>query len=463
MRKQNQSWLSRIPLPVMVGAWLALVGVGAVLMFQVLFKPATPIAPPVPVKATPITPAAPIALQSTTAPGAPPVKPATPIATLNPKLGADGLYPELPFGFGAQVNGIVGNPADSVDLADRLHVRWIKQQVQWGVYEHEQGKMDWTGYDLIIEAAHARGLRVMLSIVTAPKWTHPNLPPSTPPGENDPESIKGPPDDPAAFANFVGTVVDRYQGKIQAIEVWNEQNLVREWRTTPQIINATRYVDLLRATYQAIKARDPSILVISGALSPTGMDDPVNAIDDFKYLQQMIDAGLIDTTDCVGAHHNGYNVGPNVGAADAPGSPKAATAKFRGPFDNLKGAPHHSWFFKDTLQGYNNLLKGAKPLCVTEFGWATSEGYDSFPPGFEFAQDNTVQEQGEYLTQAYQLMQAWGFVKLAFLWNLDYGNKGDTAKGAQDDPVPYSLIAIGGTKRGSWDPVRLYLKGVTGD
>lgn len=460
MRQQTPSLLNRIPLPVMVGAWLVLVGVGAVLVFQVLFKPASTAAKPIPVKATPIATASPIVLPSTTLPVA---QLAQPTATLNPKFGADGLYPELPFGFGAQVNGTVGSPADSVDLADRLHVRWIKQQVQWGVYEHEQGKMDWTGYDLIIEAAHARGLRVMLSIVTAPRWTHPNLPPSAPPGENDPESIKGPPDDPAAFANFVGQVVDRYKGKIQAIEVWNEQNLVREWRTTGQVIDAKSYVDLLRVTYQAIKARDPGIIVISGALSPTGLDDPVYAIDDFKYMQQMIDAGLIDTADCVGAHHNGINVGPNVGAADAPGSPKAATAKFRGPFDNSQGAPHHSWFFKDTLQGYNSILKGAKPLCVTEFGWATSEGYDSFPPGFGFAQDNTAQEQGEYIAQAYQLMQDWGFVKLAFLWNLDYGNKADTVKGAQDDPVPYSLIAIGGTKRGSWDPVRSYLKKVTGD
>jgi hypothetical protein len=57
-------------------------------------------------------------------------------------------------------------------------------------------------------------------------------------------------------------------------------------------------------------------------------------------------------------------------------------------------------------------------------------------------------------------MKDWGFVKLAFLWNLDYGNKG---KGPTDDPVPYSLIKTDGSKRASWDPVRKYLKEVTGD
>ena len=209
-------------------------------------------------------------------------------------------------------------PKLAADLADRVHARWIKQQLQWGVFEHEQGKMDWTGFDNIINAAHERGLRVMLSIPTAPQWTHPNLQPSTPPGENDPEAIKGPPDDPQAYANFIGQVIDRYKGKIQAIEVWNEQNLVREWRTNPQTLDAKRYVDLLRATYQVVKAKDPSITVISGALSPTGVDDGVNVTDDVRYLQQMIDAGLLDTVDCVGAHHNGYNVGPNVGASRSP-------------------------------------------------------------------------------------------------------------------------------------------------
>jgi len=454
---KNDSFFSRIPLPVMIIAWLGLVALGAVLVYNVFFsKPADSTAQ-APTKA-------PVVAQATK-----PVQPAptqvvqqpqpTPEPTLNPKFGPDGLYPELDFGYGVQVNGLVGDPQLATDLADRLHARWIKQQMQWGVFEHEQGKMDWTGFDPIIDAANDRGLRVMLSIPTAPAWTHPNLPPSNPPGENDPEAIKGPPDDPQAYANFIGQVIDRYQGKIQAIEVWNEQNLVREWRTNPQTLDARRYVDLLRATYQVVKAKDPSIMVISGAMSPTGVDDGVNATDDVRYLQQMIDNGLLDTVDCVGAHHNGYNVGPNVGAAEAPSLPKAATAQFRGPFDVSNG-PHRSWFFKDTLQAYNQVLAGRKPICVTEFGWATSEDYGEFPPGFEFAQDNTVAEQGDNIVEAFKLMKEWGFVKLAFLWNLDYGNKG---KGPTDDPVPYSLIKTDGSRRASWDPVRKHLKEVTGD
>jgi len=454
---RNDSFFSRIPLPVMIIVWLGLVALGAVLVYTVFFSRPGDSTAQAPVQETPIAqatrPAQPVATQVAQQPEP------TPQPTANPKFGPDGLYPELDFGYGVQVNGLVGDPKFAVDLTDRLHARWIKQQLQWGVFEHDQGNMDWTGFDPIIDTAHERGLRVMLSIPTAPQWTHPNLQPSNPPGENDPEAIKGPPDDPQAYANFVGQVIDRYKGKIQAIEVWNEQNLVREWRTNPQTLDAKRYVDLLRATYQVVKAKDPSIMVISGAMSPTGVDNGVEVTDDVRYLQQMIDNGLLDTVDCVGAHHNGYNVGPNVSAAEAPSLPKAATAQFKGPFDASNG-PHRSWFFKDTLQAYDQLLDGRKPICVTEFGWATSEDYGEFPPGFGFAQDNTVEEQGNNIVEAYKLMKEWGFVKLAFLWNLDYGNKG---KGPTDDPVPYSLIKTDGTRRASWDPVRKYLKEVTGD
>ncbi len=463
---KNDSFLNRIPLPVIIIVWLGLVALGAVLVYSVFFNKPADSAAQAPTQKTPIAQATKSSASAPTQAAPQPTQPvqpsqqAAPQPTVNPKFGPDGLYPELDFGYGVQVNGLVGDPNLAVDLTDRLHARWIKQQLQWGVFENEQGKMDWSGFDTIINVAHDRGLRVMLSIPTAPQWTHPNLQPSNPPGENDPTAIKGPPDDPQAYADFIGQVIDRYKGKIQAIEVWNEQNLVREWRTNPQTLDAKRYIDLLRATYKVAKEKDPNIMIISGALSPTGPGDGVHSVDDFVYFQQMVDAGLLDVTDCVGAHHNGYNVGPNVGAKDAPSLPKAATAKFRGPFDNSKGDPDHSWFFKDTLQGYNQILKGRKPLCVTEFGWATSEDYGVFPPGFEFAQDNTVAEQGQNIVDAFKLMKEWGFVKMAFLWNLDYGNKG---KGPTDDPVPYSLIKTDGSKRASWDPVRLFLKQITGD
>jgi hypothetical protein len=81
---------------------------------------------------------------------------------------------------------------------------------------------------------------------------------------------------------------------------------------------------------------------------------------------------------------------------------------------------------------------------VTEFGWASSEGYDVTPEGFGFAQDNTLEEQAQFITQAFQLMHDSGDVWLAFLFNYDFGNKGN---GPTDDTVPYSIIDTTGAPR----------------
>ena len=53
------------------------------------------------------------------------------------------------------------------------------------------------------------------------------------------------------------------------IEIWNEQNIDREWPTGQ--IDPTTYVqEMLAPAYNVIKSVNPNILVISGAPSPTG-------------------------------------------------------------------------------------------------------------------------------------------------------------------------------------------------
>ena len=181
--------------------------------------------------------------------------------------------------------------------------------------------MDWSGYDAVVDAANQRGIKVMLSVVDAPLWSRTYLD----------DNVEGaPPDDLTLVADFMGRLVDRYQGRVHAIEVWNEQNLDREWDTA-EGVNAARYVEMLRLAYQAIKSRDPNIIVISGALSPVGASyaegDRVIYMDDFDYFDGMVAAGLLSYCDCVGAHHNGINMPPNVAWNEGYNDP---AAQFRG-------------------------------------------------------------------------------------------------------------------------------------
>lgn len=351
-----------------------------------------------------------------------------------------GPFPADQFGYGIQIHGnaTVGNPADTMAAVhDQLGMNWAKAQIQWWLVEPDPaGEDQWFFYDAVIDEAHNKGLRLMLSVVGAPEWTR------AAGGEN------GPPDDYNEYARFLGELIDRHPGKIDAIEVWNEQNLDREW-TSANGISPEDYVRFLQVAHDAIKAKDPNIIVISGALSPTGTGDWVSWADDFEYMDRALAAGMLNYADCVGAHHNGYNIGPDV-AFDATGSsPKAATATFRGPFDN----PHHSWSFYTTINTYADKVQAVDPnkkLCITEFGWASSEGYAEYPEGFEFAQDNTLQDQADYIVQAFTQMNESDDVWLAFLFNFDFGNKGG---GPTDDPVPYSIIDTQGIPRPAYSAV----------
>ena len=165
-------------------------------------------------------------------------------------------------------------------------------------------------------------------------------------------------------------------------------------------------------------------------------------------MDAQIQAGLLDYADCVGAHHNGYNISPDYRYNEIPAD---SAALYRGPFDN----PHHSWSFRSTLEGYANRILAAgydTMLCVTQFGWPSAEGLAGARPGFEFALDNTLAEQAAWIPKAMSNMDEWGFVWLAFIWNFNYGPQAGFA--ISNDNVPYYLIGPPYEFRPAFDAIR---------
>lgn len=294
---------------------------------------------------------------------------------------------------------------DAVTKAvDDMNLQWLKQQIRWSDFEATPGNIEWGPIDDIVEGAGTHPL--LFSVLAAPGWARP--------AGFDP-SVVGPPADPATYASFVGQIAGRYCGKVQAIEVWNEQNLAYEWGN--QELNAGQYVNLLAAAHGAIKDACPGTLVISGALTPTGATPPA-AVDDFTYLQQMYNAGLKNYVDGVGVHPSGFNIPPNLYFTQACAYIQQTNAVFRGPCDT----PHHSWTFRSTLEGTRNVMvqnghSNAK-LWVTEFGWAV--GGSNPPQGYGYAQDNTREEQAQWTSIAFSMARDSGYVGGMFLWNLNF-------------------------------------------
>ena len=338
------------------------------------------------------------------------------------------------FGYGVQSHATIGDPGFAMEVAkNQLGMNWIKVQLEWRLVQPSPDDRQWFFYDGVVEQATAKGICLMFSVVGAPEWTRAA------------GNHIGPPDDFNLYANFLRELLARYPNQVAAVEIWNEQNLDREWQTA-EGVSPEQYVNFLSVANQAVKEVDPNVIVISGALAPTGDGDWVKWADDFAWMDRAIAAGLLNHADCIGAHHNGYNIPPDVAFDQTGGLAEAGTATFRGPFDN----PHHSWSFKTTIDTYASKIQAVDPnkkVCVTEFGWATSEGYTESPLGFEFALDNTLDEQAQFLVQAFQQMHASGDVWIAYVFNYDFGNKGG---GPTDDPVPYSIVDTNGVPRPSF-------------
>ena len=140
------------------------------------------------------------------------------------------------FGYGTQIHGnaSVGDPADTMRIVhEQLGLDWVKMQIQWWLIHPDPDVDQWFFYDSVVEEAHKKDLRLMVSIVGAPAWTRAD------------GTENGPPDDYNQYAEFLTELLQRYDGKIDAIEVWNEQNLDREWATANGV-NPEDYVTFLK-------------------------------------------------------------------------------------------------------------------------------------------------------------------------------------------------------------------------
>jgi hypothetical protein len=207
-----------------------------------------------------------------------------------------------------------------------------------------------------------------------------------------------------------------------AIEVWNEPNIDREWQIGQ--ISPQAYTQLLCASYSAIKAANPNTAVISAAPAPTGWFGGCsgNGCDDLPWLQGMVNAGAANCMDYIGAHHNA--------GATAP------SARSGHPADN--GGGHHSWYFLPQTELYYNTFGGARKLFYTEMGYASQEGVPPFSDQFAWARGTNNAQQAAWLAEAVNLSRSTGMVRSIIVWNIDFSRYG------YDPQDGYAIIRPGG-------------------
>jgi uncharacterized protein YraI len=315
--------------------------------------------------------------------------PADPGAAVGPVVPVVNTAPVRGFNYGGHVQGF---GQSSVDWMHRAGMTWVKKQFR---YIDGQNPNDVAG---MINDAHAKGFRILVGIV------------GRAPGDlNNPGYFE-------RFAAFSGGVAAL---GADAIEVWNEQNIPREWSN----VDPARYTELLRQSYTAIKNANSNTLVISGALAPTGFFGGCHGggCDDNLYLAGMASAGASNFMDCVGIHYNEGIVPPTWTSGDPRGN-----------------SGHYTRYFRSMMDVYYNAFSGRRPLCFTELGYLSPEGYGLLPGAFLWAQNVTVGQQASWLDQAVSLAARSGRVRLLIIWNVDFTQFGE------DPMAGYAMIRPGG-------------------
>jgi hypothetical protein len=267
---------------------------------------------------------------------------------------------------------------------------WAKVQVHFG--------QDASG---LVQTAHNSGFKIQLSALGSPGMVvQPNF-----------------------HADYTAWVANLARAGADAIEVWNEPNIDREWQIGQ--ISPAAYTQLLCASYSAIKAANPNAAVISAAPAPTGWFGGCsgNGCDDLPFLQGMYNAGAANCMDYIGAHHNSGATSPS--------------ARSGHPADN--GGRHHSWYFLPQTELYYGIFGGSRKLFYTEMGYASQEGLAQFSDQFAWARGTNNAQQAAWLAEAVNLSRSTGMVRCIIVWNIDFARYG------YDPQDGYAIIRPGGS------------------
>jgi hypothetical protein len=218
--------------------------------------------------------------------------------------------PPVPFGF-LGVNAGGGTLLEQADLDVEFDtmvgagVQSVRQPFQWDVaqpyatwadvprdrvpqFRDEAGvPTDWGFIDRQVAAAARRRMAVLAVVQGAPDWA-----------ARYPRQFSSPPRDPQQFARWMATVARRYgpagtfwaehpelpHAPVRDWQVWNEPSLVLFWSDRPW---APGYVDLLRASRDAVRGVDPGARIVLAGFP----NDSWNAV---RKIYEAGGAGLFD-------------------------------------------------------------------------------------------------------------------------------------------------------------------------
>ncbi len=304
--------------------------------------------------------------------------------------------------------------SNAVDGLTPLSMGWVKLQASWEALQPNGPEV--TSQLLTLQShinlLKSNGYKVLVSVVKAPTWAR-----ST--------SVEdGPPDNLDDLETFLGTLMQLSGGQIDAIEIWNEPNLLREWNTATYPFTGSGYMQLFDRAYNTIRQYSDSVIIVTAGLAPTGNSSV--SIQDRQYLRQMYNAGLANYQNiALGVHPYGWANSPDSICCDQVGG-------------NWNDQPQ--FFFLNTIATYKAITESyghSTELWLTEFGWTTWSDlpYDPTEPWMSYL---TTSQQVDYTIRAFEIGSALDYVGPMFLWNFNFANT--FTLNNRDEMAGYSLV-----------------------
>lgn len=252
-------------------------------------------------------------------------------------------------------------------------VRWVRIDMGWSSLQEDGPRRFSQWYidraDSVIDAARARGLKVLATLWATPRWA------------NGGRSRAVPPDNPLAYGRIALWAADHFKGRVDAWEIWNEPNHEHFFKGS-----ATTYAALLKVAYVNIRLGDPGARVVLGG--PCNNDD--------IWLEKVYRAGAAGSFDVMATH-------PYQGFADAP--PET-------PDDGSIYTLRHVAAVRALMKRYGD---GAKPIWFTEFGWSAHE---NSPRLDNWERGVTLRQQARFLVRTIDLVaEEYPYVKNIFWYN----------------------------------------------
>ena len=189
---------------------------------------------------------------------------------------------------------------------------------RWGLIEVEPGKYDFYMTDRQVRQSGESGLHILANIQPFAKWDqedcHLDLPILNSPVPQEFQTSKGNPCDMEAYRKFIIKLVERYDGDgvddmpglVSPIKHWE---LMNEPSFQDMYFQGTpaEYVEVLKATREAVKEADPEALIVQGGMA--GMMDICT-----DFWQGVFDAGGDAYLDIMNMHSIGYGEHLNIPA-----------------------------------------------------------------------------------------------------------------------------------------------------